>query len=145
MGATIIEKLPRNFHYDWTSGTLSRLYLSSKSVHGVLEDMEVPDALEMVLDGRDNHRKASLKFSLRLNIRNPVKTPPVLQVCSWRYGGHGGSWCTWKWFQMGDTIIVKLPWNFNQDVKSWTTTYHLLILLVTKMDDRIWFCGAKFF
>ena len=30
---------------DWTSETLSRLHLSSKSVPGVLEDMEVPDWL----------------------------------------------------------------------------------------------------
>ena len=30
---------------DWTSETLSRLHLSSKSVPGVLEDMEVPDVL----------------------------------------------------------------------------------------------------
>ena len=31
------------FYQDLTSGTLSRLHLSSKSLPGVLEDMEVPD------------------------------------------------------------------------------------------------------
>ena len=36
-------KLLWKFHPNPTSGTLSRLYLSSKSLPGVLEDMEVPD------------------------------------------------------------------------------------------------------
>ena len=36
-------KLLWKFHLNPTSGTLSRLYLSSKSLPGVLEDMEVPD------------------------------------------------------------------------------------------------------
>ena len=40
----IIQKLLRKFHQDSTSQTLSRLHLSSKSLPGVLEDMEVPDA-----------------------------------------------------------------------------------------------------
>ena len=43
MEENILEKLPLKFHEDWTSGSLSRLPLSSKSLPGVLEDMEVPD------------------------------------------------------------------------------------------------------
>ena len=39
----INRKLHRKFHQDLTSGTSSRLNLSSKSLPGVLEDMEVPD------------------------------------------------------------------------------------------------------
>ena len=36
-------KLDWKFHQDLSSGSLSRLHLSSKSLPGVLEDMEVPD------------------------------------------------------------------------------------------------------
>ena len=43
----VTQNSPRKYHWkfhkDWTSGTLSRLHLSSKSLPGVLEDMEVPD------------------------------------------------------------------------------------------------------
>ena len=42
-GGGILWKLQWNFNQDWTLGTKSRLHLSSKSPHGVLEDMEVPD------------------------------------------------------------------------------------------------------
>ena len=61
---------------------MSRLHLSSKSLPGVLEDVSYD---------RDHHSEASVKVSSRSNIRNPVKTPPVLQVSSWSLGGHGGS------------------------------------------------------
>ena len=43
MDENILEKLPWKFHEDWTTETLSRLHLSSKSLPGVLEDVEVPD------------------------------------------------------------------------------------------------------
>ena len=36
--------------------------------------------LEMVSDDRDHPTEAFVKVSSRSNIRNPVKTPPVLQV-----------------------------------------------------------------
>ena len=39
----IIQKLLRKFRQDPTSETLSRLHQSSKSLPGVLEDVEVPD------------------------------------------------------------------------------------------------------
>ena len=39
----ILQKLLCKFHPDPTSQTLSRLHLSSKSLPGVLEDVEVPD------------------------------------------------------------------------------------------------------
>ena len=44
MDENILKKLPWKFHEYWTSGSLSRLHLSSKSLPGVLEDVEVPDA-----------------------------------------------------------------------------------------------------
>ena len=39
----ILQKLLCKFHQDPTSQTLSILHLSSKSLPGVLEDVEVPD------------------------------------------------------------------------------------------------------
>ena len=39
----ILQKLLCKFHQDPTSQTLSRLHLSSKSLPGVLEDMDDPD------------------------------------------------------------------------------------------------------
>ena len=69
---------------DLTLGTLSRLHLSSKPLSGVLEDLEV------VLDDRYHPSEASVKVSSRSNIRNPVKTPPVLQASSGSLGGHRG-------------------------------------------------------
>ena len=47
--------------------------------------------LEVVSDDRDHPSEASVKFSSRINIRNPVKNPPVLKVSSWILGGHVGS------------------------------------------------------
>ena len=74
--------------------------------------------LVMVSDWREHPRKASLKVSWRLDMRKPVKTPPVLQVSSWSLGGRGGSWCTWLWSQMDENILKKLPWKFHVD---WTS------------------------
>ena len=42
MKGSFLIKLLLNFHQDSTSGTMSRLHLSSKSP-GVLKDIEVPD------------------------------------------------------------------------------------------------------
>ena len=78
----IIQKLLRKFRQDPTSETLSRLHQSS---------MSFPEVLEDVSYDRDHHSEASVKVSSRSNIRNPVKTPPVLQVSSWILGGFGGS------------------------------------------------------
>ena len=46
--------------------------------------------LEMVSDGREVS-EVSVKVSSRSDIRNHVKTPPVLQVTSRSLGGHGHS------------------------------------------------------
>ena len=43
VGENIHKNLDWKFNQDSTSGTLSRLYPSTKSLHGVLEDREVPD------------------------------------------------------------------------------------------------------
>ena len=74
--------------------------------------------LVMVSDGWEHPKEASLKVSWILDIRKPVKTPPVLQVSSWGLGGCGGSWRTWWWSQMEGNIQEKLPWKFHED---WTS------------------------
>ena len=55
---------------------MSILNLSSKSLPGVQDDMD----LEMVSDGREHPSEVSVKVSSRSDIRNHVKTPTVLQV-----------------------------------------------------------------
>ena len=57
--------------------------------------------LEMVSDGREHPSKVSVKVSSRSDIRNHVKTAPVLQVSYWSLRGHGHSWWTWRWCQTG--------------------------------------------
>ena len=71
--------------------------------------------LEMVSYGREHPSKVSVKVSSKSDIRNHVKTPPVLQVFSWSLGGHWYSWWTWIWCQMGANIHQKLLWKFHQD------------------------------
>ena len=46
---------------------------------------------DMVSDGREHPSEVSVKVSSRSDIRNHVKTPPVLQVSSRSLGGHGHS------------------------------------------------------
>ena len=87
----ILQKLLWKFHQDPTSETLSRLHLSSKSLLESWKTWRFLTYLVMVSDGSEHPREASLKVSWRLDNRNPVKTPPVLQVSSWSLGGHGGS------------------------------------------------------
>ena len=84
----ILQKLLWKFHQDLTSETLSRPPLSSKSLPGVLEDVEVPDT------HGDGLREASMKVLWKLDLRKQVKTSPVLQVSSWSLWGHGCSWRT---------------------------------------------------
>ena len=61
------------------------LFLDSRRTWTFLMD------LEMVSDGREHPSKVPLKVSSRSDIRNHVKTPPVLQVSSWSLGGHAHS------------------------------------------------------
>ena len=112
MGGNIHQKCLWKFYQDLTSGTMSRLHLSSKSLPGVQEDMD----LDMVLDGRDHPSKVSVKVSSRSDIRNHVKTAPVFQVSSWSQRGHEHSWWTLRWCQMGANIHQKLLWKFYQDL-----------------------------
>ena len=116
MGGNIHQKFLWKFYQDLTSGTMSRLHLSSKSLPGVQEDMD----LEMVLDGRDQPSKVSVKVLSWSDIRNHVKTSTVLQVSSWCLGGHGHSWWTWRGCQMGGNIHQKCLWKFYQDL-TWGT------------------------
>ena len=76
-----LQKVLRKFYQDLTSGTLSRLHLSSKPLSGVLEDLEV------VLDDRYHPSEAFVEVTSLWFIRKPIKTPPVLQVSSWSLGG----------------------------------------------------------
>ena len=69
--------------------------------------------LEVVSDDRYHPSEASAKVSSRFNIRNPVKTPPVLQVSSWSFGGHWGSLWTWRRCQMIGIILQKLLWKLH--------------------------------
>ena len=85
--------------------------------------------LEKVSDRRKYLFEAFVKVSSRLDIRNPVKTPHVLNDPSWSLGGHRDSWWTWKWCQIGGSILLMLLWNFHQDPtsvtlsKSYKTSY----------------------
>ena len=45
--------------------------------------------LEMLSYDRDHNSEASVKVSSRSKIRNPINTPPVLQVFPWSLGGCG--------------------------------------------------------
>ena len=114
MKENIQEKLPWKFHEDWTTETLSRLQLSSKSLLESWRTWRFLTYLVMVSDWSEHQREASLKVSWRLDNRNPVKTPPVLQVSSWSLGGRGGSWPTLWWSQMEVNIQEKLPWKFHE-------------------------------
>ena len=115
MRGNIHQKYLWKFHQDLTSGTMSRLHLPSKSLPGVLEDMDIPDEAGDGFRSGEHPSKVSVKVSSRSDIRNHVKTPPVLQVFSWSLGGHWYSWWTWIWCQMGANIHQKLLWKFHQD------------------------------
>ena len=67
---SILWKLLWNLYQDWTSGTQSRLHLSSKSLTWVLEDIEIPDEPVYGVRRREHPLEASVKFSSRLDIRN---------------------------------------------------------------------------
>ena len=115
--------------------------------------------VELVSDIRDHLSEASVKVSSRSNIRNPVKTPPVLQVSSWSHGGHLGSWWTWSWYQMMGIILKKHLWKFHQDPTSvtlskqlesfiimcWIHTHTLtdivliFILMIVKVNEKFFF------
>ena len=90
------------------------LFLESRRTWTFLID------LEMVSDGREHPSELSVKVSSRSDIRNHVKTPPVLQVTSRSLGGHGHSWWTWKWCQIGGNIHLKCLSKFHQDLTSGT-------------------------
>ena len=97
------------FHPNQTSESLSRLYLYSKSLPGVLEDMEVMDE---PVDGFIWH------ISSKYNNRKPVMTLPVLQVTSWSLGGHEDSWWTYRWCYMTCINHLKLLWKFHPNPTS---------------------------
>ena len=139
MNGWIFMKLLWNFHQDPTSGTLlrvlissmscpeehpisgalSRLHLSSKSLPGVLEDMEDPDGPEVGIrwrffeDGPGVGIQAFVKFSSKSNIRKPIKTQPFLCVSFWSLGGYAGSWWTLSWAQ---SILMMFLRKFHQDL-----------------------------
>ena len=112
------QNLQWNFHWDGTWETCEdstfplALFLESRRTWRFLMN------LEMVSDRKEHSLEAFIKFSSNLDIRNPVKNPPVLYVPSCILGGHGGSWWTWRWCQIGGSILRKLLWNYHQN---WTS------------------------
>ena len=92
-------KLYWKFHQDPTSGSLSRLHLSSKSLPGVLVERDVLDGAGEVSWYSKYPREASLKVSSRYIIRKLAKTTNIIKVSSWSLGGLGGSWWTWRWWR----------------------------------------------
>ena len=88
--------------------------------------------LELVSDVRDYLSEAFVKVSSRSNIRNPVKTPPVLHVSFWSLGGHGGSWWNWRWCQVIGIILQKLLWKFHQDPTSETLSKLKTFIFIVK-------------
>ena len=112
MDGSMFMKLLWKFHP--TSGTLSRLHFYFKSL-----PRDFKDVVEMVSDARDYPSESFVKVS-RNNLRNPSKTSPFLNVCSWSLGGHGGSWWTWRWCLMIGIILLKLLWKFHKDPASGT-------------------------
>ena len=70
----------------------------------------------MVWSGLRQHpTEASVKFSSRSNIGNPVKNPPLLHVSLRSLKGHRGSWITWRCVQMNwsqmDPEMVSDEWE----------------------------------
>ena len=80
MEVNILEKLPLKFHEYWTLGSLSRPLLSSKSLPGVLEDMEVPDT------HGDGLYEIFMKIGHQEACHDPPYTPSLFLE----------SWKTWK-------------------------------------------------
>ena len=81
---------------------------------------------EVVSDDMYHTSEASVEVLSTSKIRDPVKTPPVLQVSSWSHGGQRGSWWTWSWCQILEIIFQKLLWKFHQDPTSGTLSRLLL-------------------
>ena len=71
--------------------------------------------LEMVSDGREHPSEVSVKVLSRSDIRNHVKTPPVLQVSSWSLGGYGYSWWTMKDFTCPQSLWR--AWTFLMELE----------------------------
>ena len=80
-------KLLWKFHPNPTTGSLSRLSLSSKSLPGFMEDMEVLKNLEMVSYDIYKPPEVAVKISSKSNIRNPTCPPsPFLEsLRTWRF------------------------------------------------------------
>ena len=102
---------------DWTSETLSRLHLSSKSVPGVLEDMEVPDVICDGLRWKWTLKRSFPERFRKIGQQKPCQDSSCHPSLSWSLGGHGGSWHTLWWSSMEVNIQEKLPWKFHED---WT-------------------------
>ena len=93
----------------------------SKSLPGVLEDMEVPGHWRWYVS---THKKLLCKFHLNLllsskSLSGDLEVPDkpadgVLKDPSWSLKGHGSSWWTWRWFHMTCINPMKLLWKFIQ-------------------------------
>ena len=124
-------KLMWKFHPNPTSGSLSRLYLSSKSLPGVFEERGVheepgngviwnvsPSEVAVCHMTCINSMKLMWKFHPNLTSGTPSRLYSSSKSLSWSLGEHGGSWQTWRWCQMNGSILMNLLWGFHQEPTS---------------------------
>ena len=87
----LTRKLYWKFHQNPTSGSLSRLHLSSKSLPGVLEDRNILDGdkggVRVLKISQGSFTESFIKIH-----HKEVKTLPIIQVSSWSLAGEGCSW-----------------------------------------------------
>ena len=110
----IHRKFSWMFYQDQRSGTSSSLNLSSKSLPGFLEDMDVldgdGDCVRVLILSIIGFPESFIKS--RSNNKNLTKSPPILQVPSWSHERHWCSWWSWRWCQGNHNIHKSFPESF---------------------------------
>ena len=102
------DEFLRNFHLD---PTLETHPYSSCPPSNFMESWRTWRFL-MNLELVSNIREHPWEATSRSNIRNPVKTPPVLQVSYWNLGGQWVSWWTWRCCQVIGMLLPKVCESF---------------------------------
>ena len=108
---SVCESFIKIWHQEQCQGSTCppNLFLEFRRTWTFLIDLEV------VLYGIEHLSEASVKVLSRIDIWDHLINPPILNISSWSFGGHGHSWWTWRWCQMGGNIHKKLLWRFHQD------------------------------